>query len=68
MDTSRCTVLEGDVLDYGQLKKAITGHDIVYANLAGDLEAMARNIVHAMEETGVRKLIFISSIGIYDSR
>lgn len=27
---------------------------------------MAKNIVKAMEETGVKKLIFISSIGIYD--
>jgi nucleoside-diphosphate-sugar epimerase len=27
---------------------------------------MAKNIVKAMDETGVRKLIFISSIGIYD--
>jgi nucleoside-diphosphate-sugar epimerase len=48
------------------LKEAVTGQDIVYANLAGDLEAMAKNIVKAMEETGVKKLIFISSIGIYD--
>ncbi len=49
-----------------QLKEAITGQDIVYANLSGDLEAMAKNIVKAMDETGVKKLIFISSIGIYD--
>jgi uncharacterized protein YbjT (DUF2867 family) len=27
---------------------------------------MAKNIVRAMDETGVRSLIFISSIGIYD--
>ena len=27
---------------------------------------MAKNIVGAMDETGVKKLIFISSIGIYD--
>ena len=53
-------------MDYKKLKEAIAGHDIVYANLSGDLEAMARNIVKAMEETGVRKIIFISSIGIYD--
>jgi uncharacterized protein YbjT (DUF2867 family) len=42
------------------------GQDIVYANLSGDLEAMAKNIVKAMDETEVKKLIFISSIGIYD--
>ena len=65
-DVSNCRIVEGDVLDYDQVKKAIAGQDIVYANLSGELEAMAKNIVKAMEETEVKKLIFISSIGIYD--
>lgn len=38
----------------------------MYANLAGDLEAMAKNIVTVMDDAGAKKLIFISSIGIYD--
>ena len=59
-------IIEGDVLNFKQLKEAIAGQDFVYANLAGDLEAMAKNIVRAMDETGVKKLVFISSIGIYD--
>lgn len=65
-DVSKCRIIEGNVLDFDQLKKAITGQDIVYANLSGDLEAMAKNIVKAMDEKGVKQLIFISSIGIYD--
>ena len=65
-DVSSARIIEGDVLNYSQLKEAIKGQDIVYANLAGDLEAMAKNIVKAMVETGVKKIIFISSIGIYD--
>ena len=65
-DVSKCRIIEGDVLDFSRLKEAIAGQDIVYANLSGDLEAMAKNIVRAMDETGVTKLIFISSIGIYD--
>lgn len=65
-NATQCRIVEGDVLDLNQLKDAITGQDIVYANLSGDLERMAKNIVKAMEETGVKKLIFISSIGIYD--
>jgi uncharacterized protein YbjT (DUF2867 family) len=65
-DVSKCRILEGDVLDFKQLKEAITGQDLVYANLSGDLEAMAKNMVRAMNESGVKKLIFISSIGIYD--
>jgi nucleoside-diphosphate-sugar epimerase len=65
-DVSKSRIAEGDVLNFNQLKEAIAGQDIVYANLSGDLEAMAKNIVKAMDETGVKKLIFISSIGIYD--
>jgi uncharacterized protein YbjT (DUF2867 family) len=65
-DVSKCCIVEGDVLDFNQLKEAIAGQDIVYANLSGDLEAMAKNIVRAMDKTGIKKLIFISSIGIYD--
>jgi hypothetical protein len=42
-----------------RLKKAIAGQDIVYANLSGALEALAKNIVRAMKETGVKKIIFI---------
>src|ERR1700744_5898593 len=53
-------VVEGDVLkDYGRLKDAVAGQDIVYINLAGDLEAMTKNIVRAMQVTGVRRVIFI---------
>ena len=63
---SSCRIIEGYVLDLNQMKEAVKGQDIVYANLSGDLEAMAKNIVKAMDETGIKKLIFISSIGIYD--
>ncbi len=66
-DVSKCRIIEGDVLDFNRLKEAIAGQDVVYANLAGDLEALAKNIVSAMKETGVKQLIFISSIGIYDA-
>ena len=64
-DVSKCRIVEGDVLNYAQLTEAIKGQNVVYANLSGDLEAMTKNIVKAMAETGVKKLIFISSIGIY---
>ena len=65
-DLSRAGVVEGDALHYDGLRDAIAGQDIVYINLAGDLEAMTENIVRAMRETGVRRVILISSIGIYD--
>ncbi|MFL5357865.1 SDR family oxidoreductase [Archangium sp.] len=66
VDSIRVRVVEGDVLDFETLKKSMTGQDVVYANLAGELERMAQNIVKAMDATGVKRLIFISSMGIYD--
>ncbi|MBD8346967.1 NAD(P)H-binding protein [Dysgonomonas sp. HGC4] len=66
-DLSKCRIVEGDVMDLEKLKEATKGQDIVYANLTGDLENMAKNIVKAMKETGGKHLIFISSIGIYDT-
>ena len=62
----RVRVIEGDVLDQHALESAMAGQDVVYANLAGDLEQQARCIVNAMEKTGLKRLIFISSMGIYD--
>ena len=43
----------------------MSGQDIVYANLAGDMARQARAIIDAMHATGLRRLIFVSSMGIY---
>ncbi len=64
--TDRVRVVEGDVLDTKALESAMTGQDVVYANLAGQLEQQARSIVTAMKKAGLKRLIFISSMGIYD--
>ena len=61
-----CNLVEGDAIRYEDVKNAIAGQDIIYVNLAGNLEAMAKNIVKAMQETGVKRIVAISSIGIYD--
>ena len=62
----RVRVVEGDVLDAKALEAAMSGQDVVYANLAGQLEQQARCIVQAMKKAGLKRLIFISSMGIYD--
>ncbi len=64
-DPARVTIVEGDVLDGETLTSAIRGQDVVYANLAGAMEQQARAIVTAMSAVGVKRLIFISSMGIY---
>ncbi|RWS48250.1 hypothetical protein CKA56_15195 [Arcobacter venerupis] len=65
-NNSQICIIEGDVLNLSDLEKAMENKDVVYANLAGDLENHAKNIIKAMKNTGLQKLIFISSIGIYD--
>jgi uncharacterized protein YbjT (DUF2867 family) len=64
-DPQRVSVVEGDVLFPGTLRAAMHGADVVYANLTGDMARQARAIVDAMHATGVTRLIFISSMGIY---
>lgn len=65
-DPKRVTIVEGDVLDEETLAAAMKGQDVVYANLAGALTQQAEHIVAAMHAAGVKRLIFISSMGIYD--
>ena len=64
-DPARVRIVDGDVTDRAKLESAMAGQDVVYANLAGDLPGQARHIVAAMQATGVKRLIFISSMGIY---
>ncbi|KVQ63056.1 NAD(P)H-binding protein [Burkholderia territorii] len=64
-DPARVTVVEGDVLDVDTLREAMAGHDVIYANLAGDMASQAYAILATMRETGLKRLIFISSMGIY---
>ena len=59
-------VITGDVLNPAQLNAAMQGQDIVYANLAGAVDKMATQIVASMQENQRKRLIFITSLGIYD--
>lgn len=59
-------IVEGDVTNHELLNNAIKGQDIVYANLSGEVDNMAKLIVESMKANGVRRLIFITSLGIYD--
>lgn len=65
--SSRARVVEGDVNDEAKLQEVLAGQDVVYANLAGtDLARQVRHVVAVMQAAGVKRLIFISAIGIYD--
>ncbi|RJT34348.1 NAD-dependent epimerase/dehydratase family protein [Mesorhizobium waimense] len=64
-DPRRVAIVEGDVVDAGALSAAMQGQDMVYANLSGDMARQARAIIDAMHAAGLKRLIFISSMGIY---
>lgn len=59
-------VIVGDATNSADLEAAIKGQDIVYASLAGNVVDEAKKIVAAMDKQGVKRLIWTSSLGIYD--
>lgn len=60
-------VIQGDVLDEAALDHAMEGQDLVYANLTGDdIDKQAKAVIASMKNAGVKRLIFVTSLGIYD--
>jgi uncharacterized protein YbjT (DUF2867 family) len=64
-DPTRVRIIEGDVLDVEALTEAMREQDVVYANLAGNMKRQAEAIIAAMHSAGLKRLVFISSMGIY---
>jgi uncharacterized protein YbjT (DUF2867 family) len=56
----------GDVMDKKMLPQLMEGQDVVYANLAGDVDQQTAHILAVMKAKGVKRLIFVNSLGIYD--
>lgn len=65
-DSSRETAISGDVMSDADLDKAIKGQDVVFAALSGNLGQFAKKIVAAMDRNNVSRLLFITSMGIYN--
>ncbi|WP_201346564.1 NAD(P)H-binding protein, partial [Lactobacillus nasalidis] len=66
LEPEREKAISGSVLDDAALDQALQGQDAVFAALSGDLRAFADKIVKAMDRNGVKRLVFISSMGIYN--
>lgn len=66
-DQQREQLVEGDASQQADLVQAMKGVTVVYANLAGaNIETQAKAVVSAMKTAGVKRLIWISTLGIYD--
>lgn len=67
VDESREKIIKGDASNFNELKAALAGVDLVYANLAGaNIEDQAETVVKAMDANGIKRLIWVSSLGIYN--
>ena len=71
-DNPRVTVVKGDAKNPDDVLNAINGADEVYANLAAtqdssaDIIPMAKAVVGMMDKAGIKRLVWISSLGIYN--
>ena len=59
-------LMQGDAKDEARLVEALSGVNAVYAGLAGSLEMMASTLVSAMKKSGVKRVVWITSYGIYE--
>ena len=66
VNSNREVAVSGNVLNKTDLGKVIQNQDVVFAALTGDLGKMAKSIVDVMEKSATKRLIFITSMGIYN--
>ncbi len=59
-------IVIGDVCDKALMQKITADQDIVYVNLAGKVDEQMKVIVEAMKKNHIKRIINISSIGVYD--
>lgn len=65
MDLSGVNVIKGDALNAEDVKMAMDGQDVLLCSLEGDVRTMARNIVDALAVTSVKRIIWITGMGIH---
>ena len=65
MDMSGVNIIKGDALDMADVLRAMEGQDVLLCSLDGDVLTMANNIVAALEETSVKRIIWITGMGIH---
>jgi len=69
-------IVQGNVVDYSTVAASVAGHDAVVSTLGvgtpfkhdGDVISGVEHIIRAMQEHEVRRLIYLSFIGVRESR
>lgn len=66
LPADRVTVFEGGAADVNALVPALEGVDYVFVSLAGGMPEFAKAIIEAMHQTGVNRMSFVTTLGIFD--
>ncbi|MFC6177493.1 NAD(P)H-binding protein [Companilactobacillus huachuanensis] len=66
IDEKRERVFQGDIIDEKILDDAIRGVDVVLVSLDSNEELLIQKIIDAMNKEGVRRFIFLTSMGLYN--
>jgi len=66
-------IIEGDVMDSAAVDRAMASHDAVLIALGAGSKGQVRstgtrNIIQAMQKSGTRRLVCLSTLGVGDSR
>jgi len=65
-DKTPAKIVQGDALNVDDLTATMQGQDLVYSNLGPDrMAAMAKTVTQAMQNAGVKRLIWVATAGIY---
>lgn len=64
-DPTRETTVKLNVTNDQELREALAGVDFVFASLAGRMATFAKHLVKMMDQVGVKRLVFITTMGIY---
>lgn len=65
LNTSREKAISGSVTDDTELALAVKSQDFVFVALSGDMKTFAEHIVKVMDQENVQRLVFITTMGIY---
>lgn len=66
IDEVRETVIAGDATKMDDLNAAVENQDVVFISVTGELPLITQNVVDAMHNNEVKRVILISSMGIYN--
>lgn len=66
-DNDRMVAIDADATDIEELKKSLTGAELVCCAISGEsLPLIAANLVSVMSELGITRLLFMGAVGIYN--